>query len=151
MTLIRLSITILALTIFKASAAGVNLPIFYSVDNDWKVPEDPFGYNHDRLKAGYWNDNTDTKPYKIFPSAVSNFNYIKVLLTLIFKVSFILLLIIMIFLLQESPLDVIKWRLPRPQQRDYNGRMQRVARLNGIKRDDLKVAMDGLRRYFGRI
>merc|ERR1712080_592644 len=98
-------------------SSGINLPIFYSVDNDWKVPQESFGYNHDRLKSGFWNDNLDTKSYRNFPSA-------------------------------ESPLDVMKWHLPRPEERAYNKRMQRVARLNGIKRDDLKVAMDGLRGYF---
>ena len=75
MTFIRITITILALTIFKVSAEGINLPIFYNLDNDWKTPDESIGYNNDRIferPSGYWYNNFDTKSYKTSPSVVSN-------------------------------------------------------------------------------
>ena len=75
MMLIRLSITILVLATFKASVEGYGLPIFYSIDKEWKhSADDPLGYNNDHQSQslGTWN-HFNKKAHKLFPSVVSQF------------------------------------------------------------------------------
>ena len=69
MKLIHISITILALTIFKVAAEGITLPIFYSIDNDWKIADESPEHNNDRLNdrtLANWYDKVDRKPYKAY-------------------------------------------------------------------------------------
>ena len=81
MMLIRLSITILVLATFKASVEGYGLPIFYSIDKEWKhSADDPLGYNNDHQSQslGTWN-HFNKKAHKLFPSVVSQFKCLSLL------------------------------------------------------------------------
>jgi len=122
MILIRMSITILLIAAFRVAVDGYGLPIFYSIDKEWKnTADDPLGFNNDHQSdtLGTWN-NFNKKAHKMFPSV--------------------------------SPLDTIKWRLPLVQRRNGGGgTLQGVGQMNDKRDKDLKIAMDGLRRYFSRL
>ena len=76
MLFIRMSITILVITTLKATTEGYGLPLFHSIDNDWKTAlDDPFEYTNDHHNTlGTWN-NLNKKAQKLFPSMVSHFSY----------------------------------------------------------------------------
>jgi len=122
MILIRMSITILLIATLRATVDGYGLPIFYSIDKEWKnTADDPLGFNNDHQSdtLGTWN-NFNKKAHKMFPSV--------------------------------SPVDTIKWRLPLVQRRNGGGgTLQGVGQMNDKRDKDLKIAMDGLRRYFSRL
>ena len=72
---IRMSITILLIATFRAAVDGYGLPIFYSIDKEWKnTADDPLGFNNDHQSdtLGTWN-NFNKKAHKMFPSVVSQF------------------------------------------------------------------------------
>ena len=73
MILIRMSITILLIATFRAAVDGYGLPIFYSIDKEWKnTADDHLGFNNDHQSdtLGTWN-NFNKKAHKMFPSVVS--------------------------------------------------------------------------------
>ena len=75
MILIRMSITILLIATLRATVDGYGLPIFYSIDKEWKnTADDPLGFNNDHQSdtLGTWN-NFNKKAHKMFPSVVSQF------------------------------------------------------------------------------
>ena len=74
MMLIRMTITILLIATFKATVEGYGLPIFYSLDNEWKSSaDDTLGYNNapQSQALSTWG-NFRKKSHKLFPSVVSN-------------------------------------------------------------------------------
>ena len=155
MMLIRMTITILLIATFKATVEGYGLPIFYSLDNEWKSSaDDTLGYNNapQSQALSTWG-NFRKKSHKLFPSVVSNssssLNSVLENLYLYRLHKFSIKLCKIFF---QSPLDTIKWRLPLVQRRNGGGATLRgVGQMNDKRDQDLKIAMDGLRRYFGRI